>query len=58
MGIRKENPNYRALFAIGIAFLGAGVALSAAIGWPQGAGLTALGIVFTVIGAKNRSKWK
>lgn len=53
----KKEPNYRALFAVGITFLGAGVALTAATGVGVGSGLVGLGAVFMIIGAKNRDKW-
>jgi hypothetical protein len=54
----KKEPNYRALFAVGIAFLGAGVALTSATGIGVGAGLMGMGAVFMIIGAKNRDKWQ
>lgn len=58
MGIRKKNPDYRALFIIGITFLGAGVAISTASGWPAGVGLIGVGVVFEVIALKHRDQWK
>jgi hypothetical protein len=54
----KKEPNYRGLVAVGIAFMGAGVALTASTGVGVGTGLVGLGVVFTIIGAKNRDKWK
>jgi len=53
----KKEPNYRALFAVGVALIGAGVALTASTGAGVGAGILGLGAVFAIIGAKNRAKW-
>jgi hypothetical protein len=57
MSKEKREPNYRALFVIGLSFLGAGVALSAAGLTSTGIALTAVGVVFFVIGISNRKKW-
>jgi O-antigen ligase len=48
--------NYKAFFAMGISFVGTGTALTAAIN-PGFLGITALGIIYMLIGLKNRDKW-
>jgi hypothetical protein len=53
----KREPNYRALFVIGLSFLGAGISLNAAGLTSTGIALTGVGIVFFVIGISNRKKW-
>jgi hypothetical protein len=56
-GTETNTTNYQALFVIGITFMGAGVALMVSTG-PAMLGLTAIGIVFMVIGLANRDKWQ
>jgi len=55
---RKANP--RAMLAVGICFMGAGVALSLALresgSAPVGIGLIGLGLVFFAIGAGAKRK--
>ena len=48
--------NYQAFFVMGIIFVGSGTALTAAIS-PGFIGITALGIIYMLIGLKNRDKW-
>jgi hypothetical protein len=50
------EPNYQAFFAIGISFVGMGTALTATIS-PGFIGITALGIIYMIIGLANRDKW-
>jgi hypothetical protein len=57
MEAKKKQPNYKALFIIGITFLGAGVAISSSAGWAAGTGILAIGIVFMAIGLGNKEKW-
>ena len=52
-----NTANYQALFVIGITFMGAGVALMVSTG-PAMLGLTAVGIVFMIVGLANRDKWQ
>jgi hypothetical protein len=52
----ERKANYFALFVIGITFVGAGTAL--AITNPGFYGITAMGIIFMVIGLANRDKWE
>ena len=53
----EQKTNYRGLFVIGITFLGAGTALAASVN-PGFYGLTAMGLIFMVIGLANRDKWE
>ncbi len=48
---RKTEPNYRALFILGIVWLPIGIAT-------DNPGLLGLGAVFLIAGLANRSKWK
>jgi 4-amino-4-deoxy-L-arabinose transferase-like glycosyltransferase len=50
------EPNYQAFFAMGISFLGLGIALTATIN-PGFLGFIALGIIYMAIGLANRDKW-
>ena len=49
---KKKNP--KALMALGITFLGSGVALSTAVNPGVGMGLITLGIVFLAMGMKQK----
>ena len=51
-----KDSNYKAFFAIGIIYMGAGTALTAAIN-PGFLGITSLGIIYILISLKNRDKW-
>ena len=53
----KRKVNYTAFIAIGISFIGVGIALGVATN-PGLYILTALGIIFLVIGLANRKKSK
>lgn len=50
--------NYRAFFFIGLCFLPAGIAMWLAVDNPGMMGITALGVVYIVLGLSNRDKWK
>ena len=52
------KPDYRALFFMGITFTGAGVAIGASSDNPAMYGLSALGIIYMIIGFVNRDKWE
>lgn len=54
-GERAET-NYQAFFTMGISFVGLGVVLTAAIN-PGFIGFIALGIIYMIIGWKNKDKW-
>ena len=45
-----------AFFFLGISFVGMGTALTAAIN-PGFTGITGLGIIYMIIGLKNKDKW-
>jgi hypothetical protein len=57
---RKTNP--RAFLAVGVCFMGAGVALGASLysrgGYGVGIGLLGIGVVFLIIGAAQLRKKK
>jgi len=60
---QPKEPNYRAFFVMGIAFLPAGAALMivySMTGMPFVVGfpLFAIGLVYLIIGLANRDKWK
>lgn len=59
MKARKERhePDYRALFIMGIVFLGAGSAMISTLGVGS-LGMSALGLVYMALGIANRDKWK
>jgi hypothetical protein len=57
MNLKWKESNYRALFVIGIAFIGAGISLAAAGLITTGVSILSIGIVFFVIGISNRKKW-
>ena len=48
--------NYQAFFIMGISFLGMGTVFTAAIN-PGFLGITVLGIIYMIIGLKNKDKW-
>ena len=53
----KEETDYQAFFTMGLSFIAMGTILSAAIN-PSFLGFLALGIIYLVIGLKNKDKWK
>ncbi len=55
--LNKGEPNYKAFFIMGITFLSLGITLSAATENPGLIGISGLGVVYIVIGLKNRDKW-
>ena len=52
----KREPNYNAFIPIGITFMGAGVALMAAVNPGVGVGLIGVGVVFIIIGIKKKKE--
>jgi hypothetical protein len=56
MSTKKKEPNYRALFVVGLSFTGAGTSLMAAGLEATGIALLALGVVFFIVGISNRKK--
>jgi len=55
---RPVTTNYRALFVMGIIFTGAGISLAVSTDNPGFYGMTALGIVYFIVGFTNRDKWE
>jgi len=56
--MRKNQPNYQALFASGVVFFCAGAVFIISVNGGVGAGLMILGGSFMIIGGKNKYKWK
>ena len=55
---RKKEMNYHALFVSGIAFMGAGIVFFTSVNVGVGAGLLGMGMVFMIIGGRNKNKWR
>lgn len=55
---RPEEPDYRAIFFVGLVFMPAGIAMMIATGNPGLLGITAFGIFYMSLGLANRDKWK
>jgi len=53
----KRQPNYRAIFFLGLTFIGAGVVFMSAVNSGLGAAFIGLGALYMIIGGKNRDKW-
>lgn len=51
------EPDYRAFYILGIIFTPLGIVLSVVVTWAL-LGITALGIIYLIIGLANRDKWK
>jgi uncharacterized membrane protein len=54
---QEVKPDYRALFFMGITFAGAGVALATSLDNPGMYGMTAMGIIYMVMGATHKDQW-
>lgn len=52
-----KEPNYKALFFLGITFAGTGVVFMSSVNPGLGGAFIALGIIFMIIGGKNKEKW-
>jgi O-antigen ligase len=55
---REPRPNYRALFIMGIIFMGAGVSLAVSIDNPGMYGLSAMGFIYMILGITHRDQWE
>ena len=55
---KSKETDYRAFFIMGISFLPLGIVMTITIGNPGMLGLTALGIIYMIMGLANRDKWK
>jgi hypothetical protein len=53
----KKEPNYKAIFFLGITFIGAGVVFISAVNAGLGGAFIGLGALYMIIGGKNRDKW-
>ena len=53
----KRDPNYRALFVIGLSLFGGGISLTVIGLNATGIAILSVGIVFFIIGITNRKKW-
>lgn len=54
---KKKQINFQAFFFSGIPFIGAGFVFIAAVNRVIGISLIGIGIIFMVLGGKNRDKW-
>jgi predicted membrane channel-forming protein YqfA (hemolysin III family) len=55
----KREPDYRLFFRIGVIWLAIGLAYPLVSGRPfELSGLITLGLIFTIAGLANKSKWK
>lgn len=54
---RKQETDYRAFYIMGWSFLPLGLIMSVTVS-PGFMGITALGIIYMAIGAKNKDKWR
>jgi hypothetical protein len=55
---RKIEPNYRAMFYLGFPLIGTGVALAVATENPGMYGMTALGVIYLIMGITHRDQWQ
>lgn len=56
--MKKREIDYRAFFAIGVVFMGAGVTFLVSVNKGVGAGLIGIGALYMIISVKNKDKWK
>lgn len=54
---KKKEINYQAFFISGIIFMGAGAVFAISVNPGIGAALIALGVIWMLIGGKNKDKW-
>lgn len=54
----KRDPDYRAIFIMGIAFAPMGIPLWIATRNPGMLGISALGIIYIAIGLQHKDEWK
>jgi len=55
--MKKKEINYKALFSMGVVFMGAGVVFLTNLNEIVGVGLLIIGALNMAIGAKNKDKW-
>ena len=53
----KKQINYKAFFAVGIIFIGVGITFTSTVSKGLGAAFIVLGVVYMIIGGKNKDKW-
>ncbi|MBW2989378.1 hypothetical protein KY358_03610 [Candidatus Woesearchaeota archaeon] len=53
-----KETNYKGIFFSGITFVGAGVVFMTSVNVGLGAAFIGIGIMFMIIGGKNKDKWK
>ena len=51
------KPDYRAIFFMGLTFVGSGVAIAASTENPGLYGISAMGLIYMIAGIANRDKW-
>ena len=56
--MKKQNFDYKALFILGISFIGVGVVFLAAVNKAIGIAFIAMSIIYMIIGLKNKDKWE
>ena len=54
----KKQANYREIFSLGVIFTGLGVVFTSSTDGRLGIVIMGLGIIYMIIGAKNKDKWK
>lgn len=54
----KKQINYKAIFFLGITFIGTGVVFLSAVNSGLGGAFIALGVLYMIIGGKNKDKWR
>ena len=55
---KSKNQNYYGFFILGICFFPIGILFSISTDKPGFLGITALGVIYIIIGLKNKDKWK
>lgn len=55
---KTDDPDYRALFVLGICFLPMGLVLSITTENPGFYGIAAMGLVFLIVGIAHKDEWK
>ena len=55
---KTTEPDYRALFVLGICFLPTGLTLSITLENPGFYGIAAMGFIFLLMGITHRDEWK
>jgi hypothetical protein len=55
---KSAEKDYKAIFLMGITFIGVGVVFMATINPGLGGAFMGIGCLFMIIGGKNKDKWK